>query len=860
MSVPAPMAVKRPRARLDSLAGGAARCGDVWRPPRTEGVSQLKRTTMRSALRRVYSVAVLALGVAAVLVMLSLPAVPQWPEFALLAILGAAASQLKVRLPGAQRPESLAIVVILAAILRLTALSAFLVAAISIVGDTLADRRHRLTARRLALEIVGAAIAVLCASTIHGYLLRQAEVGWPLALAFAALIYYLVGTAIRIFQTALETWVSPWSIWKSDSFWNVPLYLGAPVAVGAGQQLLLSSRVAEIAWALPLALAVGLYLKAWFTRLRRREQKAEDQQRLQRRAIEALALAIDSRDGGTQHELERLRKHADRLAKAAGCSPSEIGTLDLAVVLHDVGKVAIPESILKKPGRLTPQEFNLIAQHATAGAEIVSQVSFPAAVEQTVLCHHEHWDGSGYPRGLSGEQIPKLARILAVADCFNALLSDRPYRAALTVEEALEALREQRGKTFDPSILDTFLGELPSFRDELRSDLESERGRPKEKAMAPQEAVVQTPAGGGDHETLVRRQTLQGLMANPDHLLVFYEILRNLGADLHFDKSIQQCLQALRSAIAFDKAGVFIFERDHYVLLQGEGFPDHCISRLSLSLQHGLAARVAETRLAIAADGPPSELPDGHVPRFLDDVQSSLVAPLVVDEELIGVIALCAAQPGAFGEEQANFLSLITPKLASTVASSRTLQRIYLEAETDEMTSLPNARAAFRKLDAEIKRAQRQGQKVAVLYIDLDGLKPINDSYGHAAGDKLLLEVGRHLKTYLRSYDFLGRVGGDEFLAIVPGIEREGLDGKVKALKKGVAGTMVRVTEGVYLRPAISIGAALFPEDATDVEELIYLSDRRMFRDKQRSQPGTDVKGLARISHTGSRKKPLNLA
>jgi diguanylate cyclase (GGDEF)-like protein len=220
------------------------------------------------------------------------------------------------------------------------------------------------------------------------------------------------------------------------------------------------------------------------------------------------------------------------------------------------------------------------------------------------------------------------------------------------------------------------------------------------------------------------------------------------------------------------------------------------------------------------------------VPRYLDDLRCSLVSPLLVEERVVGVLVLGAREPGRFTTEHSEFLSLITPKLASTVLSSQALQRVYREAETDEMTRLPNARAAFRKLDAELKRAERGHQTVAVFYLDLDGLKPVNDSYGHAAGDKLLLEIGRNLRNSLRQYDFVGRVGGDEFMVIVPGIAKDGLTAKVQALKKTITARPIMVAEGIYLRPKISVGAALYPVDATDSEELIYLADRRMYRDK----------------------------
>jgi diguanylate cyclase (GGDEF)-like protein len=193
-------------------------------------------------------------------------------------------------------------------------------------------------------------------------------------------------------------------------------------------------------------------------------------------------------------------------------------------------------------------------------------------------------------------------------------------------------------------------------------------------------------------------------------------------------------------------------------------------------------------------------------------------------------------EPGRFTQEQAHSLELITRKLARTLVSSNTVKKVYQEAETDAVTGLPNARAAFRKLEDEIKRADREGQTVGVLFMDINGLKPVNDSYGHGAGDQLLIETSRRLKERLRTYDFAGRVGGDEFIAILPGISRSGLPGAIESLKRAVADNAVKVAEGVYAQTTISIGATLFPDDSTDPEELVYLSDQRMYEDKERSR------------------------
>lgn len=193
-------------------------------------------------------------------------------------------------------------------------------------------------------------------------------------------------------------------------------------------------------------------------------------------ALESLSLAAEANARGTMDHSWRVLRHALRLARRLHLPNSEAETLRLAALLHDVGKAGVPEAILSKAGPLTDQEFGDIAAHVELGAELVAALRLPYPVCEAVLSHHEHWDGSGYPRKLAGMQICRVARILTVVDCFDALISDRPYRAALPVERAVRIMRPQRGRMFDPEVLDGFLRTLPAFAKEPADALASDGG------------------------------------------------------------------------------------------------------------------------------------------------------------------------------------------------------------------------------------------------------------------------------------------------------------------------------------------------------------------------------------------------
>ncbi len=229
-------------------------------------------------------------------------------------------------------------------------------------------------------------------------------------------------------------------------------------------------------------------------------------------AIEALAHAIDAKDQVTHDHIRRVQEEAVRLARTLGVADEgDIEAVKAAALLHDVGKLAIPEHILNKPGRLTPSEYEIMKRHAPIGADILSVIGFPYPVVPIVRHHHENWDGTGYPDGLAGEQIPIGARILAVVDCYDALTSDRPYRRKLEASAALQILAERRGTMYDPRVVD-------SFFDLHRGDVSPPAAPSPEAVFA-----VGGPSAPAPH--------IEAVEAAPTALLTFFELGRALADD-----------------------------------------------------------------------------------------------------------------------------------------------------------------------------------------------------------------------------------------------------------------------------------------------------------------------------------------
>jgi putative nucleotidyltransferase with HDIG domain len=182
------------------------------------------------------------------------------------------------------------------------------------------------------------------------------------------------------------------------------------------------------------------------------------------RLSDALARAMMSRDALTQQHAQRVQRYALMLAHEAGISDgTTLEAISGAALLHDIGKLGIPDDVLQKPGPLTPSEYDCVKQHAVIGADILA-AAFPLPLALIVRHHHENWDGSGYPDGLRGQAIPLGARVLAVVDCYDALTSDRPYRRALSHGSAVAMIHERRGSMYDAEMADAFLRIVQQLR------------------------------------------------------------------------------------------------------------------------------------------------------------------------------------------------------------------------------------------------------------------------------------------------------------------------------------------------------------------------------------------------------------
>jgi len=553
---------------------------------------------------------------------------------------------------------------------------------------------------------------------------------------------------------------------------------------------------------------------------------------LNMRTIEALALAIEAKDHTTHTHLQRVRTYAVEIAKELGLSADEIEALRAAALLHDIGKLAVPEHIINKPGKLTPEEFEKMKVHPLVGAEILERVAFPYPVAPIVRSHHERWDGSGYPAGLIAEEIPIGARILAAVDCLDALASDRQYRSAIPLDEAMDRVKEKAGVWFDPKVvalLESRYAELERAAQtqdggfvppEFSKDIHVERG------LAPANGFERAADGPQPDSDF-----LSSIASARQEAQAMFELSQDLGNSLSLSETLSVLSMRLRKLIVYDSIAVFV-NRNGWLLpelVSGENF--RVLSSLKIRVGEGLCGWVAENGKPILNGNPQVEA--GYVadPEKYAALSSALAVPLQGLNGIVGVLAMYHSNLDAFTPDHLRILLAVASKVALSVENALKYQQAESSATTDFLTGLPNARSLFVHLAQEVSRCRRMKTSLAVMVCDIDGLKKINDSFGHLEGDKLLREFSMRLKEACRGYDYVARMGGDEFVITAPGLTAEAALEKAERLNQAAleAGRHTCRREVISL----SVGTAFCPEDSYDVEALLAQADRRMYAVKQ---------------------------
>jgi diguanylate cyclase (GGDEF)-like protein/putative nucleotidyltransferase with HDIG domain len=764
------------------------------------------------------------------------------PRFFCYLLIALLASGLKITLPGIDGTMSVNFLFILLGVLEMSLPETLIIGcAASLTQCTIWLEHHKPDPIKVVFNVFSMMANAIALSYFAFHRLeRVLGESTPLLLVITALIFFLANTVPVTIIISLTEGKSPRKVWSECYFWSFPYYL-----VGAAVVFLVDFVNKHTGWETTLLILPVIYwvyrsyrlylgrLEAEMKHVEIEKRHVEDVAKLHLRTIEALALAIEAKDHTTHKHLQRVRVYALEVGKELGFTPEEIEALRAAALLHDIGKLAVPEHIINKPGRLTPEEFEKMKIHPVVGAEILERVAFPYPVAPIVRAHHERWDGTGYPDGRKGEEIPRGARVLSAVDCLDALASHRQYRNALPLDDAMKEVVSLSGTWFDPAVVDVLkrrYRELEAMAQSSETSVEpglSVQVR-TERSVEPaagyeQPAAPPSPASDADF--------LASIASARQEAQTMFEISQDLGNSLSLGETLSVLSMRLRRLVPYDSMVVFLMKEDHLVpeLVSGDNF--RLLSSLNIKVGQGLCGWVAENRKPILNGNP--EVEAGYVsdPEKFTTQRSALAVPLDGLNGVVGVLAMYRAERDAFTADHLRILLAVSSKIALSVENALKYQQAENSAVTDYLTGLPNARSLYVHLARELARCRRTGTSLAVMVCDLDNFKQINDLYGHLEGDNLLKDFAAQIKAACRGYDYVARMGGDEFVVVAPGLQAEASADKASHLNE-LAIAAGRKIAGRNL-VSLSVGTSFCPQDGFDAERLLAEADRRMYSMKQ---------------------------
>ena len=745
-------------------------------------------------------------------------------------------------------PFSLNLPFILLSMVQLSRAEAVVVGSVGMLAQCLWDPQTRSRLSQIALRTSIFATVIATADFVYRSLIPHSMQNGTLLLLVASVSLFFANTFPAAIVQRLGESRRIGRIWKECYFWSFPYYLVAAVVANAvrmaGSGVLQESTLLVI----PVLYLAYRHYRMQRSQLEEKEKYAANMAELHLRAIEGLALAVEAKDNlNTRGHLRRVQVYALGMGRDLGLSAGELEALHAAALLHDIGKLAVPEHILTKPGKLSPEEFAKMKVHPVVGAEIVEQVQFPYPVAPIVRAHHEKWDGSGYPFGLKGEEIPLSARILTAADCLDALTSDREYRRGLPLEEGMRQIASEAGTSFDPAVVEVLQ------RRHLELDLMARENADQHAVLSTNVAVEKgkTPGAGLDLSCITdlaggaKPLDFQAAIAAAGREgQLRHEMALRLGASLDLDETLQHIERSLQPVIPSDALAIFLTKGNTLVVEHAAGRNQEMLLSLSVPMGEGLVGWVAQNGRPVA-NGNPTVEPGFHCGAD-HPLNACMALPLEGPGGLLGVLALYRGDKDAFTHDHLRILTDAAPQIGAAVDNALKFREMEVQANTDSVTKLPNARLMMRLLESELARARRQKLSLCVATCRLTGLPALSQRLGQHAAAEFLRRAAKGMKDTCREYDFVARMGEDRFGFVLPGMRSQDAAGKTAKLDAIVS--EAERGDGSHGSLCLTFGQAFYPEDGDGARTLVEIAEHRM--DRSSSSPTASLMALDALAQT----------
>jgi diguanylate cyclase (GGDEF)-like protein/putative nucleotidyltransferase with HDIG domain len=713
---------------------------------------------------------------------------------------------------------------------------------------------RRSTIREVVLKTGMAVVSTFIAASLYGALIDlfagQSELPAQGALPLSVFLIPLL--VVAALQYALSTIATAWFIsFEAGKFTLIPTpetvvwTLTTKLAGAASASLFYAAVLNQtLAYAvLGLLISALAYLLYRFNERRleqirdaeaERRRHVEEMAEIHMNTIESLAIAIDAKDQTTHGHVRRTQLYATQMGKLFNVSESELRALHAGALLHDIGKLAVPEYILNKPGKLTEAEFAKMKIHPVVGGDILKRVNFPYPVEDIVRYHHEKWDGSGYPKGLKAEGIPLVARIISVVDFYDATRCDRPYRKGMKREESLALLRSMVGSAFDPKVVDMFELHVEEFdrmidAQDIKEQVASAPTEDTQTATKPDAGLAPDILGVTEEGSPFR-----SISEAQREVFALHEIAQTIGSSLNLSDTVTLVANKLRAIVPFDTCVIYLVDDP-----SGKAIAAHVVGeevevfkRRRINIGDGITGWVIANARSMCNASPELDL-IGIADEIVKRYRGVLVSPLQREDGAFGAIALYSQSRTSYSTEHVRLLESVCQHASSALNNALTYEKTRDSALIDPLTELPNARGFYMMLEQRIAECQRMNREpVALICMDIDDFKIVNDKYGHSIGDRLLASVAGVVRRELRQMDILTRYAGDEFVAIMPMASSKMAISISERMRNAVEEQLFSVRTGTMVGLGVSLGVACFPDDGETSEELLSAAARRMQTDK----------------------------
>jgi putative nucleotidyltransferase with HDIG domain/diguanylate cyclase (GGDEF)-like protein len=786
-----------------------------------------------NANARIYAAAILALAACALVGVLGDSRSLYASHFATLLLVTSALVIVNAKVPslfGTKR--SIELPMILVAVVALTLPQAAALAAAILFLEILLNPSERSDDAGLIYRVASSILSVVISHhAFHSELWFAGGNHLLPRLLLVAVVLFISNTFPQAALTALSRGESLLLIWWREHFRLLP---SALLGAGVVYAFLLVNERAGFGiglLTLPVAFLISRLYSISVERFEDRRRHAEQVASLHLRTIEALALAIEAKDTTTHDHLKRVQVYALELGRDLGMNPEELEALRAAALLHDIGKLAVPEYIISKPGRLTPEEFEKMKIHPVVGAEILQHVQFPYPVVPIVRAHHEKWNGTGYPDGLAGEKIPLGARILSAVDALDALATDRQYRRALPLDEAMAKIEADSGRAFDPAVIAV----LKRRYSELERMAQSQHGIGLRLSTSIRVEAGDAPAAGFEAQRATAPgqeppvRFLESAATARSHLQTLFDEGLGTREMLSSHETLAVFAVRLKEVVPYDAFALYLLESDTLKPAYVAGDNYKLFSKLEIPIGQGLSGWVAENCKPILNGNPSVEPGYLNNPTIFSTLRSAIAVPLEGSEGVVGVLTLYQDPHNAFTKDHLRLLESLSPKLAFALEQSRQ-RRQTDQVITLQPLGLPDAFAFLSQLERELVRCKRLNSSLSVMVCGIEGLSTVSHRRGTAESMRIADAIASALEAECGEFDFVARLGPTQILVLMPGLNyTSALD---RAATFGHI-AQVRKTTGVSL----VAGVACFPEDGSDPMELVSRADRRLNGARQPTLP-----------------------